>query len=182
MASVNLYGEMQRPAVENTRRAPLGSFIFSLVCIVLVFGVYGGMYVWKGTVNKKIADAEEQISVIKSSLSATGEETNQVHDTFLRLETLQKEPNFDVPSLFVDLEKNIVVGSVVSKYGYAQEGNVVTVEGDAVDFNTLLQQVRKFRSDPTVSSVTLFSTGLSEKGFVLFSIRMTVNISANTNK
>ncbi len=174
MASVKLYNT-QGLTVENKRSASsLGSFLFSLATIVLVLGIYGGLYFWGVRVDAQVAEVDQNVTEIKRQLSTTSEESDRVHDTFLRVEALRKMSNPDVVGFLNDLEKNIVVGAVVSKYEYALAENTITVEGDVIDFNTLLQMVRKLRSSTYFSSVVLESTGFSEKGYVLFSLKMAI--------
>lgn len=174
MADINLY-EAHQERMDRAKKSSLGFLIFSIVCVVLALGGYGGLWFWVSTKEAKIADLEAQTKTVKESLTTTSDETDQMHDLFLRLEELKKADVNIVSAKFLsEVQASMVNGVLLSGYEYDREKGKIIVSGDAVDFNALLQQVRRFRNDAAFSSAALASTGISDKGFVLFSIELGV--------
>lgn len=187
MPNVNLY-EKQETKTESIaqRSSSLGSLIFSIVCLIVVFGSYVGLKIFDTFTQREIESIDADIKRIKDDLSTSSEEDSLLHDTFLRLEESRKEGGKNILSILANIEEDILLGSVLSKWEYEYDQKTgqgsVKLSGDAVDFNVLLQQMRKFRSDDRFSSVRVESAGISKEGYILFSISLGIQpISAKAN-
>lgn len=183
MANVNLYSTEQSNQVVNARKASMGSsLMFSLGVVLLTLCIYGGMKIWGSQVDAKTMEVDDQIASVQAELTATSEESDAVHDAFLRLKYIKEGigQSIILPSLG-SVEKNILKGIVLSGYSYeGEKSGGLTLEGDAIDANALLQQVAKFRDSGEFSNVRLETVGLSEEGFILFT--MSMNVVAQNKK
>jgi hypothetical protein len=120
------------------------------------------------------------MAVVQQELLVSSQESNEIHDIFLRLSNIQKDISAPVLPSLAGIEKNILKGVVLSQYEYGGlESSDVILTGDAVDANTLLQQVERFQSSGVFSNVQLKSVGFSEQGYLLFTLQMGF---ANQNK
>lgn len=177
MANVNLYGTQQTQKIENKRNSALGTLVFSVAVVLIAFASYGGIKVWGMQLDKKIAGVDAQVQASHADLTMTSEQSNEVHDTFLRLKYVSGRSASSVLPSFAGIEKNILNGVVLSSYDYVggaegAEGKKITIQGDAVSTDAILQQLERFRSSGAFSNVALESVGLSEEGFVLFTLNM----------
>lgn len=174
MSSVNLYNSKQSQKVENKRNADMGSLIFSIGIIVVFLGIYGGVYFWGKQVDKKITDVDAQIAQAQENLSVSQKDFDGIHDIYLRLQRSTQDSIESVTPSLLGIENNILKGVVLSEYSYTDKEGVagIVLEGDVTSTEALLQQVEKFRESEVFSSVQLTSVGLSDEGFILFTIEM----------
>ncbi len=183
MANVNLYSTEQSNQVVNARKASMGSsLMFSLGVVLLTLCIYGGMKIWSAQVDAKTMEVDDQIASVQAELTVTSDESDAVHDTFLRLKHIQEGmgESLILPSLG-SVEKNILKGVVLSGYSYeGEKSSNITLDGDATDANALLQQVSRFRDSGEFSNVRLETVGLSDEGFILFT--MSMNVVAQNKK
>lgn len=173
MANVNLYGAPeQAKAQSRARRSSLGSIVFSVAIIVITLGVFGGMHMWQGMVRSEVDATEATIATTRQSLLVNSEDIDALHDVDLRLTHIESAQAREVAPLLASIESDVISGVLLSSYSYEKEDNSISLEGDAVDFSTLARQVERFRGDSTIGAVVLESTGLSEEGYVLFTVRV----------
>lgn len=176
MADINLY-EAHQDRINRSTKMSYGFLFFSVFCVALALGGYYGMSAWAKTKDAVIADLDAQIATAKGNLTATNEEMGQLHDVFLRLKTLKELQTVSASAkLLEEVQKDTVNGALLSDYEYNREKNTIVINGDASDFETLLQQMKRYKGDANFSSVTLTKTGISDKGgFILFGIELGVS-------
>lgn len=175
MANINLYDAHQE-RLKKSERSSLGFLIFSAACIVIALGGYGVLLFLANAKDAKIVDLKDQTERMRQSLSATSGETDEMHDIFLRLEELKKSDSGSVSSRFLgEVQKEMVNGALLSQFSYDREKNVIIVGGDAIDFTVLLQQMKRLRNNSSFSSAALASTGISDSGYILFSIELKIS-------
>lgn len=175
MASVNLYNADERAEkIENQRGAHLKTLFFSLGLVVLALGSYGGVRFWETRIDKALVNIADEIDRIQKEMTTTtSQDLNEVFDTYLRLKGIGEASKPLILKSLAGIEQNILEGVLLSDYEYGGElgDRGIVIKGDAKNADTLLQQVKRFRSVENFADVDLQTVGLSKEGYVLFTMK-----------
>ncbi len=135
---------------EKGRLIVFGAFFLTLV-------VWGGVRMGVFTYDKKIATLKQQIEQQKSEFE--GQTVNDIADVDARLSILNQEKISQVypKTVLAALEETVLPANRLTSFEYDFVKNIINIEGEAVGYKEVAQQVMSFKASPRFSDVLLSS-------------------------
>lgn len=175
MDNINLYEKAeQRKRGGSFLTRSLGTML-ALVLFVLTGFAYYGVKWWSGDYDRRIQDTQLQEQAARDNFDR--QTANEVNDLYLRLNDMKSRQEAQGALEGMELvEKNILAGVVLSQYEYSNDevDKKLEISGDAENLNVLGQQLAQLRSIDTIQNITLEKMGVSDTGFILFTVNVTL--------
>ena len=150
------------------------SMIYLVIIAVVWLGVYGGIFLYQGILEKKT----EMINSEKLSKENAIKEGNNkdIFDFQARLSLADSlvGKKSDVLESLEKIQAAAVEGSHLLSYEYDKETNSLVMKGEAVNYNTVARQILNFKKSEYFSNVEVVDLS-SKDGKIGFSIKATIN-------
>jgi Tfp pilus assembly protein PilN len=171
MPGVNLSQSMNEEEQNEEHSFFDVGIILSLVALLVVGLGWGGLRLYIGSLNKKIAAIDESLSASKAQLK--GEHIDKVADFDARLKyfSANMAEFTDPQSVFQKVEGSMVSGVVLTRFDYDTENEAVTFEGACADFKQLAEQVMSLKAEKTFLQVTVDQIDRNDDNQVMFVIK-----------
>ena len=163
----------KRPAFDRTRIINQGGewlFTSSIVAFILVVLAWGGLYLFKRTLETNAANWREQIAILEKELRP--DLLNQLFALSNRLAAARDVLTSHTFSsnVFALLEKSTHPQVFYSSFQYAADGRLITLTAKAGSYRIVAEQITILESDPQVERVGFGGLTLDDKGFVNFKL------------
>ena len=169
MPGVNL---SQAVAEEEEVKRPRGFFdtgiIVSLVLLALSGSVWGGMRLYVGSLDKKIAALDETLSSNTERLK--GEGVNRVADFDARVAyySENKDALTDPRDVLRRLESVMVPGVVLTNFTYDHQARMSIIAGRSDDFRKMAEQILSLKAEKIFSQVVVDRIERDDKDRITF--------------
>lgn len=159
----------------NFVQAPAGknifdkAFVFSIVLIVIVGGIWATERILIYLTDKQIA--EYQATTNASFESVSTDDAVAVHDVTSRIATIQKmgATALNSQEILTTLEKSTIPQVKLIEFDYQKDGTA-TMSGTAPDYRFLAEQILRYRQEKLFGNAQVASTERTESGQVSFTI------------
>ncbi len=146
-------------------------FIVSLSLILLSALSFGGLHLYIGSLDKKIAALEGQLS--GSTASLKGEHIDRVADFDARLNHFSTNQTefFETRDILQKLESRTLPGVVLQKFQYSAKEKTVTVDGISGDYRRLAEQIMTFKKEAIFSKLKVENISQNNENQVTFVLK-----------
>ncbi|OGZ43042.1 MAG: hypothetical protein A2719_01615 [Candidatus Ryanbacteria bacterium RIFCSPHIGHO2_01_FULL_45_22] len=135
--------------------------IIALLFLVVVGGVYGGVYLYRQNLEKSLDGLTRELSQLEHDLDVKNIQEMARVDRGLRTARSLLAAHIHSSNVFSLLEDHTLPRVYYTKFAYTFEKGI-SLGGKADDFLTLHRQLEEFRSFPLITRVTLDSIALTE--------------------
>ena len=151
-----------------------GGFILSLSLILLSAIAFGGVRLYIGSLDKKIATVEATLNANAQRLS--GENIDRIADFDNRLNyfSANKGDFSDTQEILVMLEKRVLSDIVLKKFVYNPHDKVILIEGESDDFKKLAEQIMAFKEEKIFSNMEVQTLDRTEANLIAFILKATL--------
>ena len=171
MAGINLSDGIASESVKRKPPSFDAGFIFSVVLLVIVLGVWGGLRYFMMDTDKKIATLDAQIQ--ESDALLHGDKVDKVLAFDLKRENIEKnfDNHADIDENLRTLENLIVPNVRLTKYEYDHGAGSVVISGVTSDYKYLAQQLISLKTQSQFESMRVASISNSDTGEIVFTLR-----------
>jgi hypothetical protein len=154
---------------------PLKEKLAYLIIIAVVWlGVYGGIFLYQGILEKKIETANSEKlnkeNVIKES---NNKDVFDFQNRLLLANSLVGKKSDTLESLR-RIQEVMVEGVYIISYNYNEKNNSLAIIGETTNYNTVAKQILNFKKSEYFSNVEVVDISLKE-GKINFSLKTTIN-------
>lgn len=170
MAGINL--STQAYGGEKKKRSFFDrGFVFSVVLLVIILGVWGGIRYFLFTLNRDITALESQITDSKNELE--GEQVDRVLNFDIRKKGIETNmgTNIDVAKHFQDLEAVVIPSVRLTQYALNQNTGAIVISGETSDYKYLAQQLISFKKQAEYSNIRVDRITTTESGDISFTLK-----------
>ena len=170
----------KRPVIDRARIVTQGGewlFTASIVAFILVILAWGGLFLFKRTLETNAANWREQIGILEKELRP--DLLNQLLALSGRLAAAREvltNHNFS-SNVFVLLEKSTHPQVFYSSFQYANETRSIALTAKAGSYRIVADQITIFERDPQIERVSFGGLSLDDKGHVGFRLTVVVKPS-----
>jgi Tfp pilus assembly protein PilN len=137
------------------------SFVLSLVILILVLAIWGGLIAGQKYLDSKLAAAQTQYqSGYQKFLAGNAKEVADFNNRLQIANALLKN-RADMGVYLSAMEKDLVPPAYLTSFKYDDTKNTLTVDGVADNYNTVAKQILSFKNDTLFSSVVPGNSNLS---------------------
>lgn len=174
MSGMNLSQSVPEEESTEDRSFFDGGFILSLSLILLSAIAFGGVRLYIGSLDKKIATVEETLSANAQRLS--GENIDRIADFDSRLNyfSANKSDFSDTQEILSMLEKRVLPDTVLKKFEYNPHDKVIFIEGESDDFKKLAEQIMAFKDEKIFSNMEVQTLDREEASLITFTLKVTL--------
>lgn len=163
MPGINLY---QPDAPETqTRSLSEKTLLLSLVLLVLVLGLFGGLRLYNMYhYDQEIAKIDLQIAETSKKLDS--ETATEVYDFSKRLETMKETIAMDpkrMTEYLAVLQKAVVPDSRITSFEYDKSSGQITISGVAGSLETVAKQIRSLKMQPDFTEAAVKDLGVDSR-------------------
>jgi|GEM_PF-3065279 len=159
----------------------------ALAIFLLSFLTYGGLYLYKSSLNKEIASLNESLKRAADALDL--ETISNISDLSSRIEATKNilKKHIKTTSVFDFLQKNTVKNVYFKSFrmNINESGDIeISMTGSALSYLDLAEQAEVFSSDKYIKDLSFSSLSLGDKGSVNFNVSFKLDslfLNANQN-
>lgn len=156
--------------------------IFSFVFVVLVGGLYGGLWWYQDSTQKKLEDINKQLSDIEATRNKKDEEKLlNLKDSLALVEPLIKSHVF-WSDAFDRIQNLINPGVQFSSLGVSLGKSEYTFKAVARNYSTVAKQIAAFYKDDAITDVSLGKISTLSTGQIEFSTTLILNVDKLVKK
>ena len=169
---------VKEPAVT---RQPISILLIGALVILFIVALgTGGLYFYKGTIQKNIDDMIQQLNLAKNRFEPSKITELQLLDKRLRSSTEILGQHITIVPVFTALEKITMKTVRFTKFSYDLGGNVsapidIKMSGQAIGYRSLALQADLLATDKNLINPVLSNLTLDDKGNVLFDLNFSVS-------
>jgi Tfp pilus assembly protein PilN len=171
MANINLStNEMDH--VGQERSSTKKGLISVIMILAFSIATYGGLIIWKRSLESKIARASEVYNTnYKQLMSGINIEVTDLQNRIFISKKIIKQRSL-TRTVLENIEKNIVSGVYLTLYSSDIDARGLSLEGLANSYNDLSRQVLSLKSSEIFSSVRVEKSSILESGKISFLIKL----------
>ena len=172
MSGMNLSQSLPEEEPADDRSFFDGGFILSLSLILLSAIAFGGVRLYIGSLDKKIATVEQTLSANAQRLS--GENIDRIADFDSRLNyySANRVDFSDTEEILRKLEEKVLSDTVLKKFEYNPHDKVILIEGESNDFKKLAEQIMAFKDEKVFSNMEVQTLDRTEANLITFTLKV----------
>ena len=174
------------PVSGGSRSEGSGQMAWRLVVVMtIIFGLFvllwaGLKFGYEAYLNSKINDVDSQLNTLSSSISK--EERGDFIKLYSQLYNIEllADMHYNTPTFFDFVESATYPNVILTRIRIQPEKSIAQIDGVAVNYNTLSDQIYSYKKYSNVENVVLDSSrarDVDEGGGVDFSIKVIMNTS-----
>ncbi|MBP6883979.1 MAG: hypothetical protein KBC06_01990 [Candidatus Pacebacteria bacterium] len=175
----------KKPIVDNRTLPPRPVSLVTILSIFLLFTmlvVTGGLYFYKGIVNKRIIQMESDLNLARNRFEPAKITQLQVLDKRLKASSEILNQHIAISPIFQALESITMKTVRFTKFSYALDKTkdtkvLVTMKGQAVGYRSIALQADLFTKNKYFQDPVFSNLSLDDKGNVLFDLDFAVDPS-----
>lgn len=171
MPGVNLSQSEQEEEQVEERSFFDSGFMLSMGMILLALLAFGGVRLYIGSLDKKIAAVESALSVNAGRLKGDGIDRVADFDARLGYFSANMVQFSDMQLVLQKLEKTVLPNIILKDFEYNHQDKTVTIEGVSTDFKSLAEQIMSFKNEPVFSNIEVQSIDRTEADTISFVLR-----------
>lgn len=170
MAGINLSTQLDSGAKKKKSSLDKG-FVFAIVLMVVVLGVWGGIRYFLFATDKEIAALDAQITDSKNALE--NEKVDRLLSFDNRREGIEKNAvdNVDVAERFQELESLIIPSVRLTQYTFDHNTGDTVISGVTSDYKYLAQQLISLKKQTEYESMRVDKLVTTESGGISFTLK-----------
>lgn len=163
MPGINLYQKEQQQT--QKKRLSEHTAIASLILLLVIFGVYGGLKTYNNIYYvSKIEETKQQIATVSSQLDSGV--ASEVYDFSLRRDEMEKAVTSTtkiLPNYLLIIQKSMIPGARVEKIEYDSDKKQMIISTATDSLETAAKQIRGFKMQAEFALATVSGMGVTKR-------------------